>query len=156
MLKQAAQKGFSLIELMIVIAIIGILAAIAIPQYQNYIARSQVSEAISMAQPARTALEEYAAANGTVTTGSLTALGGVSGLLGGVTAGKYVSSWAVAVTSGVVQLTATFGSTANTNIATKVLEIDITPTAGSTGGTFVCNTTGLTTIASTYIPSSCQ
>ncbi len=49
-----AQKGFTLIELMIVIAIIGILAAIAIPAYQDYIARGQVAEAISMADGLRT------------------------------------------------------------------------------------------------------
>ncbi len=52
-----AQKGFTLIELMIVIAIIGILAAIAIPQYQNYIARSQVTRGMSEATTVRTAVE---------------------------------------------------------------------------------------------------
>lgn len=52
-----AQKGFTLIELMIVIAIIGILAAIAIPQYQNYIARSQVSRVMSEVGQMRTAAE---------------------------------------------------------------------------------------------------
>jgi len=52
-----AQKGFTLIELMIVVAIIGILAAIAIPQYQNYIAKSQVSRVMSEAGAIKTAVE---------------------------------------------------------------------------------------------------
>jgi len=53
-----AQKGFTLIELMIVVAIIGILAAIAIPQYQNYIARSQFAESHTLLGGARTAAQE--------------------------------------------------------------------------------------------------
>lgn len=53
-----AQKGFTLIELMIVVAIIGILAAIAIPQYQNYIAKSQVSRAVAELGSIKTAFED--------------------------------------------------------------------------------------------------
>ena len=53
-----AQKGFTLIELMIVVAIIGILAAIAIPAYQDYVARSQVSEALSLSGGMRVAMAE--------------------------------------------------------------------------------------------------
>src|SRR5438132_13236097 len=88
---KAVQKGFTLIELMIVIAIIGILAAIAIPAYQNYTIRSQVTEGLSLADGWKTAVSEFYAQNGTFpasqsTTGSSTAIAAA-----GVTSGKYVS-----------------------------------------------------------------
>jgi type IV pilus assembly protein PilA len=61
----AVKKGFTLIELMIVVAIVGVLAAIALPVYQDYIARSQVSEAIAGAGAVKTSISEYYASQGT-------------------------------------------------------------------------------------------
>ncbi|EMR8808786.1 pilin, partial [Neisseria gonorrhoeae] len=58
------QKGFTLIELMIVIAIVGILAAVALPAYQDYTARAQVSEAILLAEGQKSAVTEYYLNNG--------------------------------------------------------------------------------------------
>jgi|SRR5688572_9437896 len=89
---KAIQKGFTLIELMIVVAIIGILAAIAIPAYQDYTIRSQVTEGLSLAGSLKTAVAERYANTG-VWPASLTELGIVDA--GGAETppfGKYVSS----------------------------------------------------------------
>ena len=110
------QKGFTLIELMIVVAIIGILAAIAIPAYQDYTIRAQVSEGMNLAAAAKAAVAESFLNRGLAPTNRTQA--GMSAN-GTDTSGKYVTG--VNVANGTI--TVTYGNEANAQINAATLEI---------------------------------
>src|SRR2546421_650669 len=107
---KVVQKGFTLIELMIVVAIIGILAAIAIPAYQDYTIRSQVTEGLNLASSVKASVAEYYANNGTWPVG----LVGAAPALGYTAdpSGKYVADITVATGT----ITITYGNQANANL----------------------------------------
>ena len=136
---KAIQKGFTLIELMIVVAIIGILAAIALPAYQDYTIRSKVSELILAASATRTAItEKYQADQDAANMGAGTQVTPFGKILG-----------ATVANGGVVTIT---GSSATTSVGTAVTVV-LTPTVNSTAGTLTWSCTGT---PSRYMPGSCR
>ena len=120
MLKQV-QKGFTLIELMIVVAIIGILAAIAIPAYQDYTIRSQVSEGLTLAASAKAAISEAYAQTGNPPLTRIEAGLGTTNTATD-TQGNYVGSLAVA--NGVI--TVTYSNTGTQRANSKINGLNIT------------------------------
>jgi len=143
------QKGFTLIELMIVVAIIAILAAIAIPAYQNYLIRAQVSEGAVLTDGVKTAVSEFYSNTGRFVTANAS-----YGLPATDTsiAGKYVSKVDIA-TTGII--TATFsGPSVNTKIAGDTFGLSPTINTGSIAWT--CANSGATNIPDSYLPTNCR
>lgn len=142
------QKGFTLIELMIVVAIIAILAAIAIPAYQNYLIRSQVSEGAVLTDGAKTALSEYYS-----NTGKFPSTNASAGLATATSiTGKYVANVNIGTNPGIIE--AVFNSsTANAAIQGKMFALSAITSSGSVA--WNCKG-GKTSIDPKYLPSSCR
>ncbi|TQE98452.1 MAG: prepilin-type N-terminal cleavage/methylation domain-containing protein [Spiribacter salinus] len=146
-------QGFTLIELMIVVAIIGILAAIAIPQYQDYTIRSQVSEGPSLASGAKTAMSEFYANKGEFA--SANASYGLPGR--GDISGDYVDRVDAAGTGTDGQIVIRYGGdSVNSTIEDDELVLSAVTSAGSVN--WVCQTTDApnNAISNEYIPTNCR
>jgi len=129
------QKGFTLIELMIVVAIIGILAAVAIPAYQDYTVKSKLTELTSLTSPQRTAIGLYCSEGGVDEDGAFVTLTGASlASVGGATinvsAAKYMASGTVTAATGMITAT-TVASGLPSDTVSKT--ITWTPTCGAGG-----------------------
>ncbi len=141
------QEGFTLIELMIVIAIIGILAAVAIPAYSDYTIRAKVSEAIGFAAAAKTSVSEYYTSQGTMPTDATAA--GVATVTKGV-----VESVVYTTTGGNGIITV-----AVTNVGGDVTNGEtfmLTGTGSTAGVTWTCAVGSTSPIDSKYLPANCR
>jgi len=146
-MKRAVQQGFTLIELMIVVAIIGILAAVALPAYRDYSVRAKVSELILAASSGKTQVAEFVNTNGAMPTAASLGLASQTS--------KYVASLAYTQTNasvGVLTVTATAaesaisgGTLALTGTINASGQVDWACAAASSGG-----------IQARYLPSSCK
>ena len=135
-------NGFTLIELMIVVAIIGILAAIAIPAYQTYTIRAQVSEGLSLSDGYKTVLWDYYSQHGVFPPSNQSANVPQAGAI----QGNYVSS--VDISNGLIKIQ--FGGKANQAILGKQLEL-----SGRTGSSALQWTCKADTVPTRYLPTSC-
>ena len=149
------QQGFTLIELMIVVAIIGILAAIAIPAYQDYIIRSKVTELINSAGVCKTSVAEYYQTKGTMPAGVAEA---------GCSSDKTANSLAPVVTTGDIKVTAQAGLATQLTSAASGLDFFYKagcPTVGTCTGAAIaqwfCDPTNAgTNIMNKYLPATCR
>jgi len=139
---KAVQKGFTLIELMIVVAIIGILAAVALPAYQDYTARAKASELILAASSARTCVTETVASKGSLT--------GLNSCATGFVPTTYASTMTVGATTGIITVSGT--------ISGQATSVVMTPKTNGTADVAATDITGWTCAGTptNFMPGSCK
>jgi len=143
------QQGFTLIELMIVVAIIGILAAIAIPAYQDYTIRAQVSEGLNLSAGAKAAVSEFYLGRGVYPANNTEA--GIS--LNTEIQGNYVSQ--VNVNAGAITVTFSNSSPQKANLAINTAILSLSPTTSAGSIIWTC-ASGNTKLEAKWLPSSCR
>ena len=149
-----AQQGFTLIELMIVVAIVGILAALALPAYQDYIVRSKVSEGLARLAEAKTSVAEYYASNAAqVDTSGFPAA--VASLGINTAANNYVRGLTWSNTANQETVTLVLAATLDSKVAGDTIDMQITSTANGII-TWDCKVGATNPLEAKYTPGSCR
>ena len=151
-MKQAKQIGFTLVELMIVVAIIGILAAVAIPSYQDYTARAQVSEAVQISSSFRNGLAEYYQ-NTALWPMNITAVGST-------TSGTYTASTVISTGAGTTGTIVVTSTLKNSGVSPQITSGTFAISSADGGETWQCGQLGdaaaSTTLEAKFIPGACK